>query len=248
MEAESSIMQKMSDMLDKKIDGLKRSFMSEQQSLSAKLDKRLKTSEKTFKKKSSRVQYELNTDIKDKIGEAKSEMVKKTNEGVDKAYDILEEGISILSERNKFIEMANTSEHGWATIEEYIQRSVADDSDDDKRIRRAEVSVGRKKELKKKPANSFRGRNIPVRNTYSQDQYYGGYGHGGYGGYPYNPQPFRGGRGRGSFPRRGYQWDICFTCGQRGHWKTACPLNGGPGDSGYNNNYGYSRGQDAPAN
>ena len=40
--------------------------------------------------------------------------------------------------RKKIIRLANASPNGWTTIQEYEKNDIADDSDDDKKIRRAE--------------------------------------------------------------------------------------------------------------
>ena len=65
----------------------------------------------------------------------------------------LEEGEKLLAERQKRILLADKSEYGWNTVEEYNQHDLADDSDDEKRIysneRRARaVMSSRKKKIK----------------------------------------------------------------------------------------------------
>ena len=202
---------------------MKRSLATEQQSLTAKVEKRLKTSEKTFKKKSSKCQYEINVEIKDKVEDAMSQVKIRTAESVEKATDILEEGIALIEKRNNHIEMADRSEFGWLTVEEYEKRELASDSDDDKRMRKAEKSAGKRKAAKK-PSSSSRGKSIPVRNTYTQsaDNYNSS------GNYQ---QPFRGGRGRGGYSRNNFPFDRCFVCGQKGHWKLRCPIYNGYADS-----------------
>ena len=40
--------------------------------------------------------------------------------------------------------MADRSEHGWATVEEYLEDELAENSDDEKRMQKAEYRAGRK--------------------------------------------------------------------------------------------------------
>ena len=40
--------------------------------------------------------------------------------------------------------MADRSEHGWATVKEYLEDELADNSDDEKRMQKAEFRAGRK--------------------------------------------------------------------------------------------------------
>jgi hypothetical protein len=63
---------------------------------------------------------------------------------VDKVKTLLEEGMKLIRERQKLIRMADRSEHGWVTIDEYLEDELADDSDDEKRMQKAEFRAGRK--------------------------------------------------------------------------------------------------------
>ena len=57
---------------------------------------------------------------------------------VDKAKSSLSEGKSMLSERQKLILLANKSDFGWKTVEQYTQHELADNEEDGKEIRRVE--------------------------------------------------------------------------------------------------------------
>ena len=57
---------------------------------------------------------------------------------IDKAKEGLEEGTSLLAERQKLILLADKSEFGWKTVEECTEHELADDEQDGKKIRRAE--------------------------------------------------------------------------------------------------------------
>ncbi|CAH3184254.1 unnamed protein product [Porites lobata] len=57
---------------------------------------------------------------------------------VDKAKESLTEGTSLLTERQKLILLADKSEFGWKTVQEYTQHELAEDDQDGKKIRRAE--------------------------------------------------------------------------------------------------------------
>ena len=63
---------------------------------------------------------------------------------VEKAKTLLEEGAKLVSEKQKLIRTADMSEHGWATIEEYLEDELAENSDDEKRMQKAEYRAGRK--------------------------------------------------------------------------------------------------------
>ena len=71
---------------------------------------------------------------------------------VEKAHALLKEGEKLIDVRQKNIKIADRSEHGWATVLEYEEDELADNSEDEKRLFRAEARAGRKlkqKSLKK---------------------------------------------------------------------------------------------------
>ena len=212
---QSGLIRQMSLIIDQKLTGLKRSLITEQQNVNSKFEKKLKTSEKTFKSKSSKFQFDMNTGVREHLEEARDHLNSQTP-SISKALESIEQGIATIDHRNKRIEIADISEFGWQTVEEYDQKAVADDSDDDRRLRRAEATVAKKRASSRRRGG--RARNIPVRGAYSGDFYYGNNDfHFGFN------QPFRGGRGRG-YPRGASPDTICFGCWNRGHYKRDCPI------------------------
>ena len=67
----------------------------------------------------------------------------------EKVRSALESGTELVSKRIKAIKLADKSEFGWATVNEYLLDELASDSDDEKRIylaeRRAERNVNKEK-------------------------------------------------------------------------------------------------------
>ena len=56
----------------------------------------------------------------------------------EKVKVALESGTELVSKRVKAIKLADKSEFGWATVNEYLSDELASDSDDEKKIYRAE--------------------------------------------------------------------------------------------------------------
>ena len=54
------------------------------------------------------------------------------------------EGIDTVLHRQKLIKMADSSELGWRVVQEYESHPLADDSDDEKKIHRAQMHADRK--------------------------------------------------------------------------------------------------------
>ena len=134
--------------------------------------------------------------------------------------------------------IADRSEHGWATVAEYEEDELADNSDDEKRLFRAEVRAGRK--LKQKSAREQKKKGgapkKPFRSSWS------------------SPAPWSGEHAQSSSvaaaftpgmqlfvphllnqgpamvrrpptaPAGSSQLGPCFLCRRMGHYRKACPL------------------------
>ena len=63
---------------------------------------------------------------------------------MERAKEALKEGERLLVARQKAIRIADRSEFGWATVDEDEEDELAENSDDEKRLYRAEMRAGRK--------------------------------------------------------------------------------------------------------
>ena len=202
---------------DAKLSRFKNELLEEQKAENERMTKKLKLEKKfEFRKKGNEIQHAFNENVKAKVEEAAAivEKLQGTAGAVEKAKESLKEGVQLIEERQKLIKIADQSDSGWLTAQEY----EADDSDDEKRIARAERQA---EKLKKK-----RGQNSVRR------------GRGG--------SFFRGQQYRQEAPRyfdrsNGWQaqrvaWSapqptvratsnlVCFMCGRTGHIRRECPL------------------------
>ena len=115
---------------------------------SASFDAKLKTvsnAKLTWKREGHKRQYNFNQSILDLLD--KAERKNQSPEVQQELTNIK----SLLDHRQKLIRLADTSPSGWATVEEYENNELASDSDDDKKITRAEERAARK--LKASSAN-----------------------------------------------------------------------------------------------
>ena len=123
--------------------------------------KKLKHSEPhKFKRKANEDQYKFNLKLGETLENAKSAAQKSQ---LEKVKSELDEGEKLLLERQKHILLADKSESGWLTVEEYKKHDLAENSDDEKRIfsaeRRARSTLS---SLKKKRTSSFTANRIII--------------------------------------------------------------------------------------
>ena len=77
----------------------------------------------------------------------------------------LEEGTELVEKRIEALKLADKSDYSWATVSEYLSEELFSDSDDEKRMYRAEKRAERKVKEKKrqkraKPRFSFLNRGL----------------------------------------------------------------------------------------
>ena len=92
-------------------------------------------------RKGNQKQLDHELEVLDKFDAAASAL---KNKSYDKVKTVLEECTGTVSKRIKAIKLADKSEFGWQTVNEYLSDELASDSDDEKRMYRAERRAERK--------------------------------------------------------------------------------------------------------
>ena len=116
----AAVMQAVKEGMRDEISSLKRELASDREAADERLVKKLKLEKApTFKKKTHEKQFLFNEEVAAKF-EGGTACLSEAPPAVEKAKTLLEEGMKLVRERQKLIRMADRSEHGWATVEEYL--------------------------------------------------------------------------------------------------------------------------------
>ena len=101
----------------------------------------------SFKRKDHEIQHDFNEKVKETLetaAEALSEENFRDLHKVTATKKTIDKGNELLEHRQKLIKLAEQSEYGWQTVEEYEEDDLAKDSDDEKGIAKAEYRVEKK--------------------------------------------------------------------------------------------------------
>ena len=223
-ENESDLAKCLSDLKEELRSGfssLKRDLV-EENTLAIKKLRSTASSTPKFKKKGNEKQFEVNSLVLDHVQSASS-FLAATPPQVEKALEELREGEKKLAHRNKLILIADSAEDGWEVVNEYQRRDLAEDSDDDKRIRQAEARASQKRrraQSQKKRPNFAQGFSYPLFSSTVRAS---------------SPVPllqpsvfptaFQNPYS-GSWPKAspGLRGGSCFACGKFGHFRSQCPV------------------------
>ncbi|KAK3744178.1 hypothetical protein QZH41_020571 [Actinostola sp. cb2023] len=198
------------------IAGLQSTLLEQQANLAQQVAIEAEGDSYTFKKKGNEEQHKFNK----KVHKANSKALHALESGnVAKAQDLLKEGIVLLNNRQKLVKLADKSDYGWATIQEYVDDELADNESDAKKIKKAEKRAAHRcKALQEKKRKSIRkssNQSIqPSSFSPANANHYPS---------PYNyfrPQS-QYGQGFSSTATR-VERDLCYRCGRRGHWANSC--------------------------
>lgn len=190
--SDSATFNKMKDYFDKQFDEMRDEFKAPEKKRKADVE---------FKKKSCEIQFKFNEEQLQLVQKALKHLKKGSK---SKAKSKLEEVEKNINKRNKLIKIADKSPGGWDTVKEYETDSVASDSEDEKRLKRAEKRALEKIKEGKSNNGSKRFKSSSS-STLSR-----------------NPESSSG-RAYVHTYSRAKPTDRCITCGGYGHWRYECP-------------------------
>ena len=218
------INQTVSSAVGKAVGGVKSHFDKELENQKSRIEsssqdlEKLKTRKKELKSKGNSEQETFNSAIIDLVEQS----LKLLSSGCSTAaIPILEKALKDLTFRNKLVQIADKSDAGWKAVEEYLVDDLASDSEDDKKIRKAQARASAaKKKASTKSSSRFRPGSKPYQRYGSggrQAQYAPSSNVGNFRAQNYN-------RFSSSGPKTS---DLCFACQKPGHWRRNCPGYGG---------------------
>ena len=178
-----------------------------------------------WKKEGNRCQYEVIQKLMVHSQQLRMIYDSYKNSAGEAQLDALD---ATLKERVKLLRIADSSQYGWATVQEYENNPVAHDEEDDRKLKRAEKSAQEKAAQKAAERKTRQGRfgnfsnqgyqatdgeKDEASNTYKA-----------FGGFK-STHPYRNSTvvGEKLPPKRSINNDVCFSCGSRGHWANNCP-------------------------
>ncbi|XP_060571244.1 uncharacterized protein LOC132729490 [Ruditapes philippinarum] len=206
--SKSSVEEKVTDLLAlhkqqmlKEMEGM---FLKITATSQSKLSSQIASSSLTtvkFRRKSNEEQFKVNADVLSKLEDAEGSL---SVDNMEETRQSIISAKSLLQHRQKMIKLADASDLGWKVVSEYETNPLASDSDDEKRMYKAEARANMKARADRtKKVRTSRFNPYRKRASSPQDRRIGGF-------YPVQPTGTR------RIPPGLY-----FACGKAGHWKGA---------------------------
>ena len=205
--------------LEVQIHDLKKDVHTVQEKASHDLAQKISQSSYQFKRKGNEVQFNFNAGVEESISSARRELKKITPTGEEqkealKKVDVyLDEGMKTLEKRQKHIKVADRSDFGWSTVEHYDSHPLADNSDDEKRLEKAEKEAERAANKRKRGGGAGAKRKRSWNDTGGPSA-------------RREPQPVQTVAPPPLLPQGQYKPRVlgpCFSCGAFGHLAKTCP-------------------------
>ncbi|XP_076116600.1 uncharacterized protein LOC143084068 [Mytilus galloprovincialis] len=151
---QQDILNNISTIMDSRLSSFQSNIRQSQQDISQsqiyKIEQTV-TDNFSFKRKGNENQFKHKSRVLSKLKEADVNL-----EGPDLSVDSVQtakakivEGMELVRERQKLIKMADSSELRWKVVSEYVTNPIADDSEDEKKIIRAQNRAERKQKAEK---------------------------------------------------------------------------------------------------
>ena len=136
-----SLTDNLTEVIESRLGSFAKRFSEENGATVEQAVKKARRENYTCKRKGNQQQLDHELQVLDKFDEASGALASKS---YDKVKAALKEGTVIVSKRVKAIKLADKSEFGWQTVNEYLSDELASDSDDEKRMFRAERRAEKK--------------------------------------------------------------------------------------------------------
>ena len=209
------LLKQMSDLIAAQVSSLKRPAED-----SVSIIREIKKIKTVDTRQSNEEQFTVSAKVLDAMKDAKYNLEGGNLEAPKSAVD---QGISLVKERQKLILLADKSQYGWKTVQEYLQHELAENSDNEKEIYRAESRAARNSKRSTFQRNVSRNMSTVSQSQSSMMA-----------SVQSSPIPTIVNRGvtfgqvtRAFGPQR-LAPGACFACGKMGHWRASCPFNQQP--------------------
>ena len=143
------IFEKFKSYLDQKVGNLTHNFTAQADHHSKQFERQSEGQQLKFP--GNKDQYLFNADLEDAFVQS-TDLLK--NDDVAGALSALETTQKSLRQRQKKIKLVDKSEAGWLAVKEYEADGLASDSEDEKRIRKAQATALRKKNQSRQQRSS----------------------------------------------------------------------------------------------
>ena len=145
VDSQNTLMTEMRNLITKEMGKLQSHNVKLAETQLCKIEETIGDSYK-FKKKGNEEQSKHNNKLITKLQEADKTLADEnlTEDSITECRNKIAEGITLVKHRQKLIRMADSHEAGWRVVQEYEANPLADDSDDEKKIQKAQYRAERK--------------------------------------------------------------------------------------------------------
>ena len=192
---QSELLSSLQDMIDSRLSAFQQNIQHISASQISKIEDNL-NEHYVFRKKGNENQYKHEARVLTKLKEAKEHLTSGNIDGLESAKSSIAEGIELVKNRQKVIKLADSSQLGWKVVQEYQANPIADDSEDEKKMYRAQMRAERKvyNGRKRQRFEPYQKKTAAASRMETDEK-----------------SSSSGKPGR------------CFDCGAKGHWSRECP-------------------------